>query len=472
MNLIRIAWKNAWNKKGATSLTLILVAFGVGILSMMLLLDKQLSDKLNRSIKDVDFVLGAKGSPLQLILSSVYHIDAPTGNIKVSEAQRIIKNISVKEAIPLAYGDNFQGWRIVGTTKRYSEFYEVKLREGKLFENPFEVTVGSYAAEQLNLSIGSTFTSTHGLDTASEDKEHEHEQKFTVVGIYESSGTAIDRLILTPVESVWMVHEHEAEEHSEEGHETGHHEDENAEIDHTDHEGNNAHKIDSIDHLAEQDSNQLHEVEHEHEAEGVSGEEIMKRVQERNAAEHNEHEDEREVTAYLIIKKLPSAMWMLPNAVKNTSMQLAQPAIEINRLNENFGIGMSIVKGVAVVIMLVSMLSVFISLISALRERKYDLAILRTLGARRWQVFLLVLLEGLLYMIIGIASGLVLSRIGLMILSNAAQQSFHDEFNPYVMLNEEYILAIIVLGLGVLASLLPAVKVFFLDISKTLSNEK
>lgn len=471
MNMIRIAWKNVWSKKGSTLLTLTLVSFGVGILSMMLLLDKQLSDKLNRSIKDVDFVLGAKGSPLQLILSSVYHIDAPTGNIKVSDAQRIIRNISVKEAIPLAYGDNFQGWRIVGTNKRYAEFYNVKVTNGRVFEQPFEVNVGAYAASELNLSVGSTFTSTHGLDTNTNDPEHQHNQTFTVVGIFESSGTAIDRLILTPVESIWMVHEHEHEEGEAEDHEEEHAHEEDSHL-------NESVAHEDLDHVKEHESGvheDIEEDDHHHEEsveEGVSGEEIMKRVQERNNGMHSEHEDEREVTAYLIIKKLPSAMWMLPNAVKNTNMQLAQPAIEINRLNENFGLGMSIVKGVALVIMLVSMLSVFISLFSALRERKYDLAIMRTLGAKKIQLFFLVLVEGCIYMFIGIAFGLVLSRIGLLILSGAAQQSFHDEFDPMIFLNEELILGCIVLGLGVVASLLPAIKVFFMDISKTLGNEK
>ncbi|MFM9422445.1 MAG: hypothetical protein RIR06_906 [Bacteroidota bacterium] len=470
MSMIRIAWKNVWNKTGSTLLTLTLVSFGVGILSMMLLLDKQLSDKLNRSIKDVDFVLGAKGSPLQLILSSVYHIDAPTGNIKVSDAQRIIRNISVQEAIPLAYGDNFQGWRIVGTNKRYAEFYNVKVSNGRVFEQPFEVNVGAYAASELNLSVGSTFTSTHGLDANTNDPEHQHNQTFTVVGIFESSGTAIDRLILTPVESIWMVHEHE--------HEEGESEDHNEEHAHADETHvNETETHEDTDHLNTQESNVHEHSDEDHHAEesseeGVSGEEIMKRVQERNNGMHSDHEDEREVTAYLIVKKLPSAMWMLPNAVKNTNMQLAQPAIEINRLNENFGLGMSIVKGVALVIMLVSMLSVFISLFSALRERKYDLAIMRTLGAKKIQLFFLVLVEGCIYMFIGIAFGLVLSRVGLLILSGAAQQSFHDEFDPMIFLNEELILACIVLGLGVVASLLPAVKVLFMDISKTLGNEK
>lgn len=442
MKIIFIAWKNCWQKAGATTLTLLLLSFGVGIISMMFLLENQLSDKFNKNIKDIDFVLGAKGSPLQLILANVYHIDAPTGNIKVSEAQKIIKNPTVKEAIPLAYGDNYEGWRIVGTTPRYAEFYEVKLKEGKVFETPFEVTVGSYAAKELGLKLGQTFKSNHGLDKEGEEEEG-HDQLFTVVGIYEASGTVIDRLILTPVESIWEVHDHGDHEESAhagivsaEEHDAEHaHEDEHA----------HAHEADTLDN------------DHAHE--------------DAHAEEEHAHEEDHEVTAYLLIKRLPMAPMILPQLVKNTNMQLALPAIEINRLNENFGIGMSVVKAVAILIMIISFLSVFISLYNALRERQYELAILRTLGGRRIQLFILILLEGFFMVALGLIIGLVLSRVGITLLSDMAKDSFHDEFNAMIFLPQEYYLVGITLGLGVVASLLPALRAFFMDISKTLSND-
>jgi putative ABC transport system permease protein len=448
MKIIFIAWKNCWQKAGATGLTLLLLSFGVGIISMMLLLENQLNEKFNKNIKDIDFVLGAKGSPLQLILANVYHIDAPTGNIKVSEAQRIIKNPTVKEAIPLAYGDNYEGWRIVGTTPRYAEFYEVKLREGKVFETPFEVTVGSYAAKELGLKLGQTFKSNHGLDKEGEEEEG-HDQLFTVVGIYEASGTVIDRLILTPVESIWEVHDHG--DHEESAH-AGIVSAEEHDAEHTEEAHEHEHDGEDHNHEAEHSDDHSHEEEHAHE-------------------EDHAHEEEREVTAYLLIKRLPMAPMILPQLVKNTNMQLALPAIEINRLNENFGIGMSVVKAVAILIMVISFLSVFISLFNALRERQYELAILRTLGGRRIQLFMLILLEGFFMVALGLIIGLVLSRIGITMLSDMAKDSFHDEFNALIFLPQEYYLVGITLGLGVVASLLPALRAFFMDISKTLSND-
>jgi putative ABC transport system permease protein len=219
----------------------------------------------------------------------------------------------------------------------------------------------------------------------------------------------------------------------------------------------------------EHDAEHAHEDEHAHEADTLDNDHAHE--DEHMHEDEHAHEEDHEVTAYLLIKRLPMAPMILPQLVKNTNMQLALPAIEINRLNENFGIGMSVVKAVAILIMIISFLSVFISLYNALRERQYELAILRTLGGRRIQLFVLILLEGFFMVALGLIIGLVLSRVGITLLSDMAKDSFHDEFNAMIFLPQEYYLVGITLGLGVVASLLPALRAFFMDISKTLSND-
>ena len=121
MNLLKISWSNIKHRPMNTALSIVLLAFGIGIISLMILLKNQISEKFDRNIKDIDFVLAAKGSPLQSILANVYHVDAPTGNIKVADAKKIIRNPMVLEAIPLAYGDNYEKYRIVGTNQKYPE---------------------------------------------------------------------------------------------------------------------------------------------------------------------------------------------------------------------------------------------------------------------------------------------------------------------------------------------------------------
>ena len=203
LGLFYQAWRNIAAKPLQTILSLALLSFGVGMVSLMLLTEKQVNEAFQRNIKDIDLVLGAKGSPLQLILANVYHIDAPTGNISQREAEKVLKHPYIESGIPLAYGDNHEGYRIVGTEHSYVEHYGATLAKGKLWKSPFEVTAGASVAENLGLRIGDTFFSAHGL----KDQTDIHTNKtFTVVGILNSSGSVVDQLLLTPMESIWNVH--------------------------------------------------------------------------------------------------------------------------------------------------------------------------------------------------------------------------------------------------------------------------
>lgn len=408
MNLLKISWSNIRFKPMNTMLSIVLLSFGIGIISLMLLIQDQLGEKFNRNIKDIDFVLAAKGSPVQAILANVYHVDAPTGNIKITEAKKIFRNPMVLDAIPLAYGDNYEKFRIVGTNHKYSEHYGCTLKEGVLFEKPFEATIGSRVAKQTGLKLGSTFTSVHGFDHAQDGDPdaHHHDRPFTVVGIFEESGSVIDNLILTPVESIWLVHDH------------GHGEE-----------------------------------EHVH-AEG----------------EEHDPDEGKEVTAYLIKKRNKGAFGLLSRLTQETTMQLANVAVENSRLIDNFGLGMSTITAIAVAIMILSFVSIFISLYNSMKERKYELALMRTMGGTRRTLFTLILQEGLILVVLGFALGLVLSRIGLLILSSAMSENFNYSFDKLgITVNEVYLFALTLL-IGIVASLLPALRALRMDISKTLAN--
>ena len=172
MNLLTLSWKYLSFRPLSTGLNAILLAFGLAIITVLLLVQHQFEQKMTRDAAGIDLVVGAKGSPLQLILASVYHIDFPTGNIKMEEAQRISRNRLVKQVIPLAMGDNMQGFRIVGTNHDYLSLYEVSFAAGKAWEFPFEVTLGASAAQALGLKLGDSFTGSHGISVGS----HDHDQ--------------------------------------------------------------------------------------------------------------------------------------------------------------------------------------------------------------------------------------------------------------------------------------------------------
>jgi putative ABC transport system permease protein len=112
------------------------MSLGIAIISLLLLVGKQLEEKFTRNIQGIDMVLGAKGSPLQLILAAVYQIDSPTGNINMDEAMRFTRNPMVQSAIPLSMGDSYQGYRIIGTTPKYIEHFRENLNKEKHLKMP------------------------------------------------------------------------------------------------------------------------------------------------------------------------------------------------------------------------------------------------------------------------------------------------------------------------------------------------
>ncbi|MDB5241088.1 MAG: hypothetical protein JWP57_1713, partial [Spirosoma sp.] len=208
MNLFRISWRNLLDKPLSSFLSGLLMTFGITIISLLLLLNKQLDDQFRKNIKGIDMVLGAKGSPLQLILSSIYQIDAPVGNIPLDEANRLTRNPMIKTAIPLAMGDNYRSFRIVGTNKKYLDHFDATVGQGRLFQQDLEVVVGPRVAEEAGLKVGDTFSGSHGLDAEGEAHANTN---YTVVGVLNRTNTVTDQLILTPLSSVWAIHEyHEA----------------------------------------------------------------------------------------------------------------------------------------------------------------------------------------------------------------------------------------------------------------------
>ncbi|WP_417358066.1 ABC transporter permease [Flavobacterium sp.] len=437
--ITKIAWKNIWFKPLNTILSIILLTASVAIITLLILLQDQFEKKFNDNIDGIDMVLGAQGSPLQLILSSVYQVDAPTGNIDYAEAKKWMNHRFVETAIPLAFGDNYRGFRIVGTTPEYLKKYGAELSEGKVFEHNFDVVVGSAVAQKMNIKVGDKFFGSHG---DSEEGEVHKDHAYVVTGIASHSGKVVDNLILCNIPSVWAMHDHE--------HEHNHDHDATKELhDHDDH--------------ATAEEAHHHDDEHEHHAE---------------EAHHHDHvdmpvsEEGKEITAVLLKFKSKMAIVTWPRLIpQNTKMQGALPAIEINRLFTLFGIGLDALQYLAYGIMLISGISIFIALFNTLKERKYEFALLRVNGASRLQLLMLVLIESLLLCVTGYIFGTIVGRLALSLISGSSESEFKISFNPleFVWEKEGY-LFLLTIFVGVLAAVIPAVKAYGLNISKTLAN--
>lgn len=410
--MLHLIWKNIWHKKLSLAMSLLLLALGTGIISMLLLIEKSISSKLNADLRGTELVVGAKGSPLQLVLSAIYHTDAPTGNIAMAEVEKLGRNPLVEWWIPLSYGDTYRGSRIVGTTPRYLQLYNAQLASGRVFAQPMEVVAGAAIASRAGLQPGSSFTGNHG-EGGEEHKEH----PYKVVGVLQPTGTVLDGLLLTPTETVWAVHHHEE-----------------------------AGEADAAT-TAPAATGHAHHAEDHHEEEPV------------------------QITAALFKFRSPMALMTMPRLVNaQTNMQAANPVVEVRRLMTLLSVGADTLKAIGGGIMLVSALSIFIALYLRLQERRYEMALLRSMGCPRSGLLWLVLGEGLLIALAGTALGLALSRLGLWLLQGQSASGFQLRLLPQ-WLPAEWWLVLLTVGLGTLAALLPAIKAFGLNISKTLAHE-
>jgi putative ABC transport system permease protein len=418
MKPLALSWRYLWARPLATVLNLLLLTLGLAAFTLVLLTRAQLDRAFERDLKGIDAVVGAKGSPLQLILSGVFHLDVPPGNIALREAQALARDTRVAQLIPLSLGDSYRGFRIVGTNHDYPAHYGATAAQGRLWQQPMEVVLGQQVALATGLQVGQAFAGAHGL--ADSGGAHAHESHpYQVVGVLAACGCVLDRLLLTATESVWTVHE-------------VHHEKEGQDDDH--------------DH------------DHGHD---------QKKAQAKAAPE----DDKREITVALVRYSSPLAAASFPRFVNSsTRMQAAAPALEITRLLRMVGVGADVLRGFAAVLLLTAGLSVFIALWSAVRERRTDLALLRMLGTPPQRVAALLLCEAFwlagLASVLGLLGGHLLT--GLLGYLLAADQSL--PLSGAYWLAEELWVPALALMVAVLAALLPTLEAYRIEAAALLNT--
>lgn len=411
-----------------TALNVLLLALGVATLVILVLFSAQLEGRFARDAEGVDLVVGAKGSPLQLILSSVYHVDVPTGNVPLATMALLRRDPTVAQVIPMALGDAFRTFRIVGTEPAYATHHGAALAAGRMFAAPMEAVLGAEAARVTGARAGQRFVGSHGVGGSGEGHQDHAERPFTVVGVLKPTGTVIDRLILTPVESVWDVHgiEHEHEKHEGEGHEGE---------------------------------------AHEHEAAGHDHDAAPAVIGARPA------EMAPDLTALLVRYRSPLAAIRLPAFINaQPGLQAAVPAIEITRLLQLLGVGLDAARAFAVLLIATAGLSIFVALYSSLRQREGDISMLRVMGAKPAAIFGQVLTEGLLMAAAGAALGVALGHSVILLAARAYPELGQLGLSAARFQPAEATIVLGALALGAVAALIPALRVFRVDIARTLAH--
>lgn len=410
--LLKLTWANLLVRPLATALTVATLVAAVSLMSMLLQFSAHTSERLARDLAGVDLVVGAKGSPLQLILSSLLHIDVPSGNIPLSEAQRVMQDPFVQSAVPLALGDSFRGFRIVGTDTGFLELYQAEISKGSHWTKPQQVVIGAQVARQLGMEVGRRFVGSHGLSHSDADLlQHDH-ATYEVVGVLAPKASIVDRLIITSVDSVWHAHEEPGEAHGDEHEEDEHHDE---------------------------------------------GESSLSSLQTMDAGD-------RAITALLVKYRSPIAAVRMPKAINERSgLQAASPPLEITRLyNLSAGI-MDAGKILAIIMTIIGGLSIFVAVSNAAVHKTYDIALMRAMGAKPRDVFFQQICEGALIASFSGVLGIVMAHLLLILAANAYAPLAVFGLNGTAFFPAEAYLMVGTVLVGIAAVIWPALNSYKVD---------
>ena len=415
-------------------LTVLLLALGIATVIVVLLFQRALEDRLGRDARGIDLVVGAKGSGLQLVLSAVFHADVPTGNVRLPELRDVARHPMVAGVIPLSLGDAYRGFRIVGTTHAYVGHYGGAIAQGRLWERSMEAVLGARAARETGLRVGGTFIGAHGLGGDAVLLHGEH--PYRVVGVLRETGTVLDRLIVVDSATVWAVHAvHAAPTAAPSGTGTT--------------RSTGSGTAGGTGTTRSTDSG------------GASG------------AHSALPAGDGEITALLVKYRSPLAALTLPRAINaETALQAASPALETARLFLLMGTGLDVFRAFAAVLVAASALSLFIALWHAMHEQRYDLAVMRTLGATRGRILRFVLVQGTVLGATGAVLGVGLGHAVAWLAAEWLERARSVSVGALGWAPEEGLVVAGAVSIAVAASAVPAVRAYRLDVVAVLAERR
>ena len=432
-------------------LTVLLLALGIATVVVVLLFQRALEERLGRDARGIDLVVGAKGSGLQLVLSSVFHADVPTGNVRLPALRDIARHPMVAGVIPLSLGDSYRGFRVVGTTHEYVSHYGGRIAQGRLWERPMQAVMGSRAAGGTGLRVGETFVGAHGLGGGSDLLHGEH--PFEVVGTLAETGTVLDRLILVDTASVWIVHAvHGAAgaTPAARGLEDGS-------------------SVESGDDPVRDDRDAG---EPRAEPAASSGT-TAAGTSSPGAGVSGLPAGDGEITALLVRYRTPLAAISLPRAINaGTALQAASPAQETARLFLLMGTGLDVFRAFAAVLVAASALSLFIALWHAMHEQRYDLAVMRTMGATRGRILRFILAQGAMLGAAGTAIGVGLGHAAGWLAAEWLDRARSVSLGALGWAPEEGLVVAGAMVIALVAALVPAMRAWRLDVVTVLAERR
>lgn len=416
MAILALAFKSLRNRKFTIALTIVSIALSVTLLLGVERIRKEAQTSFTNTISNTDLIVGARTSPVQLLLSSVFGLSDATNTIAWESYEAVAGLPGVAWTIPVSLGDTHAGFRVIGTTEAFFEHFQhgrrqaLKMQAGGWFTSGDGAVLGNEAAESLGYEVGANLVVAHGSGDFSFVKHDAH--PFHVAGIMARTGTPVDRTVFVSLSGIDAIHA-----------------------------GMNADDLQAHDPLAgqahfEDDSrNDIHGHENEPEA----------------------------ITAFYIGLKSRSAVLSIQrmvNEYKGEPLTAVLPAVALQELWEIVGVVEKTLLAVSGFVVLVGLSGMLVAIMTSLNERRREMAILRSMGARPLHVFSLIVGEAGFVMLAGVLSGIVLLYASLML----AQPWLASRFSLFIAIDGlnvyEIMLMAMVCAAGIVIGIIPGYRVY------------
>ncbi|MDN2664436.1 ABC transporter permease [Psychromonas sp. 14N.309.X.WAT.B.A12] len=466
MAILSLAFKSLLNRKLTFFITLFSIAISVTLLLGVQTLKTETNSSFMKSISGTDLIIGSRGASSQLLLSSVFHIGNTPNTIKYSTYKKISQSPAVEWAVPISMGDSHKGYTVMATDLTFYDYFSfankqhLSVERGAIDDDMFAVVIGSEVAEKLNYKIGDQVIVTHG---GGEIEGHHHDNiPFYISAILAPSFTAIDQTLIISLEAMEAMHtdnhghfgalpgEQILPSDNHQDHDAHQHHDEIAHEEHADHDAHQHH--DEVDHEkhADHDAHQHHdEVAHEEHAEHSHQD-----TQDQRIARLLKIKPEK-INAIFIGLTSPQAILGMQSYVNNYQAEPLSaiiPAVALQELWQFFSLAEVALNIVTAFVVLVGLLGMLSIILMSLNERRREMAILRSVGARPSHIFGLIIGEAGFVCFAGILLGVALLYLLLFTLQAplASYYGFYLEINMLTS-NDLFILAIIQLSALIIA---------------------
>jgi putative ABC transport system permease protein len=414
--LLRLAATSAWNRRFTLGLMLLAIALSSAMLLGIERVRHEVRAGFSQSVSGTDLVVGARTSPVQLMLYAIFRIGGATNNMGWDSALKLAKNPAVAWTIPLSLGDSHHGFPVLATNAEYFRHFHygdgqaLQLAAGRPFASVFETVIGADVAQRLHYQLGDRIILSHGTGTV---HLTDHADKpFTVTGILARTGTPVDRTVHIGLDAMEAIH--------------------------LDWEGGAPMPGLSI------------------------APELVKKFD----------LTPKTITALLIGLKNRAAVFGLQRDIADDTsepLMAVLPGVALDELWQVVGIGenaLLLVSGMVVIVGLAGLVS---SILASLGERRRELSILRSVGARPIDIFLLLALEGLAVMFAGVVLGVLLLTLSLFALGPFLGAQFGVTLQPSLPAVGEWQLLLGIMLAGFVASLLPGLRAYRLSLADGLT---